>query len=354
MCNIAGYVGTKQAAPILIEMMKKQEGFDSGFYTGISTIHEGKIYCAKVIGDVDTLVKTTNAASLPGTIGFIHGRTPGGRMEDSAEWAHPFTTVRNGEIESAFIENGCVRFFKPRNDEYIAIAERVKADGYELKTEVYCPEASYRLSNGNKIHYCDVLCQLITQKIDQGMDPVTAIAEANCEMPTETVGLYLTKKEPEGIVWGRISFPMHVSYSSHGMYMGTAPISFPEDAGEPQLLPPFASGVVRKDKVEIVPFKKQPATIAPLDTVTLHKLYEVIYQELQKEEGTTVPEIGKLILTMFEPADLPPVGAAIYRIMYDINRKEGINITEERKPGRLEGLTAPVFRMRLLKKEKSL
>ena len=28
MCNIAGYVGTKQAAPILLEMMKKEEGLE--------------------------------------------------------------------------------------------------------------------------------------------------------------------------------------------------------------------------------------------------------------------------------------------------------------------------------------
>ena len=44
MCNIAGYVGEKRAAPILIEMMKKQEGFAGGYYTGIATIHKGKIY----------------------------------------------------------------------------------------------------------------------------------------------------------------------------------------------------------------------------------------------------------------------------------------------------------------------
>ena len=31
MCNIAGYVGSRQATPILIEMMKKQEGWDAGY-----------------------------------------------------------------------------------------------------------------------------------------------------------------------------------------------------------------------------------------------------------------------------------------------------------------------------------
>ncbi len=35
MYNIAGYVGTKQAAPILLEMLKKQESMDLGFSTPI-------------------------------------------------------------------------------------------------------------------------------------------------------------------------------------------------------------------------------------------------------------------------------------------------------------------------------
>ena len=347
MCNISGYVGTKPAAPILLEMMRKQEGLDCGFYTGISTIHEGKIYCTKVVGDVDTLINTTNAASLPGTIGFIHGRTPGGALEGIAEWSHPFTTETDGEIRSSFVENGCVRFFKPLRPKFVEIAEQLKKDGYPFKTEIYAPESSFKLSNGCKLHYCDILCQLITQKIDQGADSVTAIADACCQMPTETVGLYLTTTEPDSITWVRQNFPMHVSFVSHGAYLATAPMAFPEDAGEPQLLPHFSSGLIKKDSLLIKPFKKAPATISPLDSITYHKLYEVIYEELHKDGGTTVPKIGTIIISMFEPADLQPVGAALYRILYDIDRNEKIKITEERIPGKLEGLTAPVFHLSL-------
>ena len=43
MCNISGYIGNQQAAPILIEMLRKQEGFCGGYYTGIVTYHEGKL-----------------------------------------------------------------------------------------------------------------------------------------------------------------------------------------------------------------------------------------------------------------------------------------------------------------------
>ena len=70
MCNIAGYVGSRPAAPILLDMIRNQEGLDGGFYTGIATIHEGRIYYAKLTGDLDRLLALTDAASLPGTVGI--------------------------------------------------------------------------------------------------------------------------------------------------------------------------------------------------------------------------------------------------------------------------------------------
>ena len=75
MCNIAGYVGTRPAAPILMEMMRQQEGWDGGFFTGIATIHEGKLRHAKCVGDLERLLEKTDAADLPGAIGFIHTRS---------------------------------------------------------------------------------------------------------------------------------------------------------------------------------------------------------------------------------------------------------------------------------------
>ena len=38
MCNIAGYIGKSQAAPILLEMLRKQELYDGDMSTGIATI----------------------------------------------------------------------------------------------------------------------------------------------------------------------------------------------------------------------------------------------------------------------------------------------------------------------------
>ncbi|MBQ2273110.1 MAG: glutamine--fructose-6-phosphate aminotransferase, partial [Clostridia bacterium] len=92
MCNIAGCVGSRRAAPILLEMLRRQEGFAGGYYTGIATIHEGRIYSAKLTGDVSKLISDTDAADLPGTIGIIHSRSKSGGGDP---WAHPFLGYRN-------------------------------------------------------------------------------------------------------------------------------------------------------------------------------------------------------------------------------------------------------------------
>ena len=100
MCNIAGYIGKRDAAPILTEMMKKQEGFGGGYYTGITT-HDGtKLHTAKVIGDMDNFLKETDGYHFPGKMGFLHSRSNSG---GDREWGHPFT---NAEGTLSYIANG--------------------------------------------------------------------------------------------------------------------------------------------------------------------------------------------------------------------------------------------------------
>lgn len=70
MCNIAGYIGNRQAAPILVEMLRRQEEFDGCMGTGIVTIHEGKLYYRKLVGSVDDLIKNTDVLDLPAKLKF--------------------------------------------------------------------------------------------------------------------------------------------------------------------------------------------------------------------------------------------------------------------------------------------
>ena len=122
MCNIAGYVGKRNAAPILIEMLRRQEGLNGGFYSGLA-VHDGEeLSYRKVLGDVSALTGATDAESLNGTMGIAHSRTPSG---GDASWAHPFVTEREGRAELCYVANGNVGLFSNFKEEQTSIANEL-------------------------------------------------------------------------------------------------------------------------------------------------------------------------------------------------------------------------------------
>ena len=73
MCGITGYIGHKDAAPILLKSLKRMEyrGYDSA---GISTIHEDKITIKKDIGRIDSINEKIQLGQAEGKIGVAHTR----------------------------------------------------------------------------------------------------------------------------------------------------------------------------------------------------------------------------------------------------------------------------------------
>ncbi len=104
MCGIVGYIGKKEAFPIIIKGLKRLEyrGYDSA---GIAVINETlKVFKAK--GKVEDLIAITNEKDTSGSIGIGHTRwaTHG---PPSNENAHPHTSqsknitlIHNGIIEN--------------------------------------------------------------------------------------------------------------------------------------------------------------------------------------------------------------------------------------------------------------
>jgi glucosamine--fructose-6-phosphate aminotransferase (isomerizing) len=104
MCGIFGYIGPHQAAPLLLEGLRRLEyrGYDS---TGIA-VKNGTINIHKKVGKVQDL-RTVLPSSIPGTLGIAHTRwaTHGGVTDENA---HPHESaegkvviVHNGIIENA-------------------------------------------------------------------------------------------------------------------------------------------------------------------------------------------------------------------------------------------------------------
>jgi len=347
MCNIAGYVGEKNAAPILIDMMRKEEGWDAGFYTGIATLHEGKIYYAKVVGDLNYLLKHTNAASLPGSIGIIHSRTNSG---GNVEWGHPFIGEKNGQITTAYIANGSQGMFCDRLDEASEIAANLEQAGYTFRSRTAERIGRYpTLPGGGSAHMSDIMAQLVTAKIDAGSTPDEAMNEAFCQMPAEIVGLLLSLSEPDCITWSRINMPMFVGFAPHGAYLSSTPQAFPEDGGDPALLPPSAGGKIFARHYTVSVYSAPPVTPAPITAGLMHQAYAAIENALQ-EKYCTMPELSKIIQPFFNSATCPPRNAVVYSVLYSLQRENRLLIKSETRPGAENGLTAPLF-LAGLKKE---
>ncbi|MBR6792929.1 MAG: hypothetical protein IKM48_01050 [Clostridia bacterium] len=351
MCMIAGYNGTKEAAPILIEMMRKQEGLDGGFYTGIATFHEGKIYHAAACGDLTHLLETTNAAELPGTMGIIHTRTPTAKKrmpKEGAldEWAQPFISIKDGVITEAMLVNGCRGIFRESLD-FRAVADELKADGYFFRSaHPTCGNAE--LSDGTFCHATDIRCQLTAKKIANGTDTSVAIEETYTAYPLEAASLLLSLSEPEAITYTRLVMPCHVAFADHGAFVASAPLAFPEETGgEYTLIPPMSSGKIYRNEFTSRKYKNPPATVAPITPEIVRFAYDKVEEILQTPHGFDEIGLGNDLKDLYAPADCTQRATVFYQILTDLERKGRVQWETRYAPGQQEGLEAPRFRMSL-------
>lgn len=121
MCGIVGYIGKKQAAPILIDGLEKLEyrGYDS---SGIAVINNGEIDVKKAKGRLQVLrERTNNGKDVIGTIGIGHTRwATHGEPSDTNAHPHLSNSGRFAVVHNGIIEN------------YIQLKERLMSKGVEF------------------------------------------------------------------------------------------------------------------------------------------------------------------------------------------------------------------------------
>jgi len=340
MCNIAGYVGSQPAAPILIEMMRREEGWAGGYYTGLATIHEGKIHYAKCVGDLDKLLDSTDAAELPGCIGIIHSRSKSG---GDAKWAHPFVSKRDDNVTAAYVANGSQGFFAPQQRDVTPLAARLSDAGYIFDSREPFAVGNYpKLPDGSCVHMSDVMAQLIASRINEGTPSAEAMSTSFCEMPSEIVGLLLSLAEPESISWARVNMPMSVAFAPHGAYLSSTPQAFPDDAGVPTLLPALSGGRVFAGHFTAAPFDTPPCRVAPITPRVVSEAYAEIARCLC-EKPSRLSELIDLVKPLFDEADCFPAAALCYSILSDLQNAGRLTVAVENVSGAQEDLTAPQF-----------
>ena len=123
MCGIVGYIGEKNATPIILEGLKKLEyrGYDSA---GIAVIENGHIELRRDVGKLNNLETLVEKEPLNGKIGIGHTRwaTHGA---PSAKNAHPHIG-ETGKV--VIVHNGIV-------ENYLELKEELEAEGATFRSE---------------------------------------------------------------------------------------------------------------------------------------------------------------------------------------------------------------------------
>ena len=192
MCGIVGYVGSKSAAPIIVDGLRKLEyrGYDSA---GIA-IHDGKgIEIIRTLGKLVKLSDALEKRPLNGTTGIGHTRwaTHGRPSEVNAHphAAGPVAVVHNGIIEN-----------------HVAVRAELEGQGIKFLSDTDT----------------EIVAHLIHRELNQG---APNLFEAVRKALSHVVGAYaiaiVSRSEPDVVVAARHGSPLVVGIGEDEMLCGS-------------------------------------------------------------------------------------------------------------------------------------
>ena len=195
MCGIVGYIGKKDAFPILIKGLRRLEyrGYDSA---GVALINEdGELNVCKTKGKVDNLVDYCQDKNVTGHVGIAHTRwaTHG---EPSAKNAHPHYSQSHN---LAIIHNGII-------ENYAELKANLQEKGVTFKSDTDT----------------EVVVQLVEYIMNvKQVDLLTAVRVAL----SMVIGAYaiaiIDKRDPQQIVAARKQSPLVVGIGDDEFFLGS-------------------------------------------------------------------------------------------------------------------------------------
>ncbi len=189
MCGIVGYLGTAEAAPLLIEGLRRLEyrGYDSA---GLTTVGpDGRLYTHKRSGKLGSLIESMDGRKLPGTVGIAHTRwaTHGAPTTPNA---HPH---HDGKDEIAVVHNGII-------ENAGTLRRKLEELGHTFRSETDT----------------EVLAHLIQEMYGDSLEDAVAAALRQVE---GTYGIaVVSSRDPDKVVAARLGSPLLLGIGSDHEY----------------------------------------------------------------------------------------------------------------------------------------
>ena len=195
MCGIVGYVGPREAEPILIDGLRRLEyrGYDSA---GLATLTGDRLHLRKKAGRVGELTSFLQEQPAPGCIGISHTRwaTHGAATDGNA---HPHV-AGTGLNQVAVVHNGVI-------ENYSILKRQLEAEGIVFQSQTDT----------------EVVAQLIAYHLDG--DLVAAIRKV-LKLLKGTYGLaVVSPMNPDQIVGARLGSPLVVGVGDGEHFLASDP-----------------------------------------------------------------------------------------------------------------------------------
>ncbi|MCM8789451.1 MAG: glutamine--fructose-6-phosphate transaminase (isomerizing) [Candidatus Omnitrophica bacterium] len=234
MCGIIGYIGNRQAQPILLTGLKRLEyrGYDSA---GMCVFVENKnaISVRKLAGKVKDLELLLKKKPLKGTIGMSHNRwaTHG---EPSQINAHPHLDCKE---EIAVVHNGII-------ENYETLKQNLIKEGHKFRSQTDT--------------------EVIVHLIEKFYKDIP-LEEAVCKALKLLVGSFaigvIAKNEPDKLIGARLGSPLIVGLGKKENFI----------ASDVPAILEFTKDVIFLDEKEVVVLAKDSIKITDLNGASLNK-----------------------------------------------------------------------------------
>jgi glucosamine--fructose-6-phosphate aminotransferase (isomerizing) len=176
MCGIVGYVGSREATPLIVNGLKNLEyrGYDSA---GIAVIQDGEIAVRRDVGKLVNLEALLQAEPVTGHIGMGHTRwaTHGRPCQTNA---HPHTDC-TGQV--VVIQNGIV-------ENYRTLRSELTAEGHHFASETDT----------------EVIVHLVERYLEQEGDLEAAVRAALGQIEGAHAIVVMSSREPDKLVTARL------------------------------------------------------------------------------------------------------------------------------------------------------
>ena len=292
MCGIIGYIGEENAAPILLNGLKRMEyrGYDSA---GIATLSDVGIILLKDKGKISEIDKKMNFLGMEGKIGIAHTRwaTHG---DVTCENAHPHVSCG---LEVAVNHNGII-------ENHYQLREKLKDEGHEFSSDTDS----------------EIIAHLLEKYYNESGKVKQSILQTVHDLKGTFSFQVIFKSEPNVLAGARKDTPLVIGLGKKGNFLASDVLSFIDHTDKVRFIDNQEIVIMRGRRMNIYTFQGERV----VKEVT-HVAWEA--KETSKEAFAhyTVKEIHEQPKTL--RAAINQNSKKVLEFIYNIKEAEQIFIT---------------------------